>query len=479
MIYTPPYKPFAHQAEALRKMQGREAFALLMDMRTGKTKTLLDDFGSLELEGKVQNLLVLAPGGVYETWKEACEEHLSQDLINRIAIHLWKSGNGKGNKYARSIFIKSNQPRILIMNIEALSAVKEARTMAEGFLKQGPSMLAVDESTIIKNHSAKRTKFVNLTLAQHAAYRRILSGLPTPRSPLDLYAQFHFLDWRILNFKSYFAFRNRYAIIQRVRFGGREVPLIKGYRDTDDLYSRIAPHSHRVLLEECYDLPPKHYTVREVKMTKEQERLYSEMKEFATTKIANEKHVTATIVIAQITRLHQILCGHAVDEQGTMHEIPENRTSELVELLVDYNGKAIVWCSYDADVRKVSEALEKEFGKGSVAKFWGGNNGTREIEEKLFLHDDACRFMVATAAAGGRGRTWTVAHLVVYYSNTPNLEHRSQSEERAQAIGKKDIVTYVDLLVRGTVEEKFIKNLRDKIDIASAIMGDGYREWLI
>ena len=216
---------------------------------------------------------------------------------------------------------------------------------------------------------------------------------------------------------------------------------------------------------------------REVTLTSEQKRLYKEMLKFATTQLASEEFVTATVAIVQILKLHQILCGHATDEYGGMHEIEENRTKELIAILGEYDGKAIIWCS--ADVQKVYNAIEKEFGPGSCARFWGGNRSSREEEEARFKNDETCRFMVATAAAGGRGREWSVANLVAYYSNTNNLEHRAQSEERPQAIGKRDPVTYIDLVVPDTVDDKIIYALRNKIDMASTITGDKYMEWLV
>ena len=478
--YTPRYKPYEHQAEAYNLLEGKEAFALLMAMRTGKTKVIIDDFGRLEKEGKVVNLLVIAPGGVYKTWKAQFEDHASEDLGQRTLIHVWKSGKAKSQSMLRKQFLEtSDQPRVLVINIEALSRVKEAQNVAVDFLKQGPSMLVIDESTTIKNPSSKRTKFVLKALAPHADYRRILSGLPTPRSPLDLYSQFSFLDQRILGYPSYYAFRARYAnLVPRV-FGGRRVQIVDGYRDIDHLQAKIAPYRYRKRLEDCYDLPQKVYLTRDVELTAEQKRLYKEMLEFATTQLESEDHVVATVVIVQILKLHQILCGHVKDELGNVHDIPENRTAELLELLDEHDGKAIIWCSYDHDVNKVTAALEKEFGKGTVARFWGGNTKGREDEEARFKNDPKCLFMVATAAAGGRGREWSVANLVVYYSNTNDLEHRSQSEERAQAIGKKDYVTYVDLRVPDTVDDKIIYALRNKIDMASAINGDNLKEWLI
>jgi SNF2 family DNA or RNA helicase len=477
--YVPPRAPWPWQKEARDKMRGRKVFALLMAMRTGKTKTLLDDYGELEAEGLCVNLMVTAPGGVYETWRTAAEEELSSGLLSRMTIHVWTSGNGVGERRRRRAFMEARGPRLLVMNIEALSSVEEARQMAVDFLSSAVSMLAVDESTTIKNSGARRSKFVIKSLGPLAAYRRILSGLPSPRSPLDVYAQFAFLDWRIIGHRSEWTFKMRYAIQVRRQFGGRSFLVVTGYQNVEELQKLIEPYSYRKLLEDCYELPEKMYSIRYVDMTPEQRRLYKELKEFATTQIASEKHVTATIVIVQMLRLHQILCGHVVDEEGVEHSVPENKTRALLDLLEEYDGKAIIWCSYDADILKVSAALDKEYGKGSCARFWGGNRREREAEERRFKGDPACRFMAATPAAGGKGRMWAVANLVIYYSSTNDLEHRSQSEERPQAVNKKDHVSYVDLICRGTVEEKFLHALRQKINLSSMITGDSWREWVV
>lgn len=479
MMYTPKYKPYKHQQEALNLLEGKKAFALLMAMRCGKSKTLLDDFGRLEDEGKVSDLLVIAPAGVYRTWETAIKDHVSDALLSRLKVHVWSASANKKQQDELNCFMNSlDHPRILLINIEALSAVKRAKDLAMQFLSQRKSMCVVDESTGIKNPQAERTKFIVQKLGPLAEYRRILSGLPTPQSPLDIYSQFQFLDPKLLGFNSFYSFRARYALMKEIPYGGRRVPIVVGYRDVEDLRRRIEPHSYRVRLEDCYDLPQKVYMFREVELTDEQKRVYKEIKNYASSALETGGFVTATQVITQILRMHQVLCGHVKDEQGNVHEIPELRSKALIDLLHEYDGKAIIWCSYDADVRKVSQKLEEAF-KIPVARFWGGNRDTREEEEKKFLNDPECRFMVATAAAGGRGRTWLVADLVIYYSNTSDLEHRSQSEERAQAVGKEKSVAYVDLIVPGTVDEKIIKALRKKINIAATINGDNYREWLI
>lgn len=494
MVYTSKRKPRKKQAEALKRLIGKEAFALLMAMRTGKTKVVLDDFGRLELAGKVQDLMVIAPAGVYRTWETAIKEDFSHDLEKRSFVYTWVSGSNSGKaKKLREAFLKFKGPRVLLMNVEALSNVAEAREVCKKFCARGKCYVAIDESTIIKKHTAKRTKFINKVIKPLADYRRILTGLVTPQSPLDLYSQFEFLNPKILGFRSFYGFRANYAVLKNMNFGGREVPIVVGFREDaeSELKKIIAPHSFRVRLEDCYDLPPDDFQFIDVEMTKEQKRIYNDLFEFATSKIDSERNVTAKIVIDQMLKLHQVLCGHTKDEYGKMLLIPENRTKTLIDKLEDYDGKAIIWCSYDQDVRKVSEALQDAFGEGkvegvgpnaifpNVARFWGGNIKTREEEERRFKTRTDVRWIVATPDAGGRGRTWDMADLVVYYSSKNNLEHRSQSEERPKGIDKTKSIGYFDMRCKGTVEDKIIHALRKKIDMSTMINGDNYKEWLV
>jgi len=216
-----------------------------------------------------------------------------------------------------------------------------------------------------------------------------------------------------------------------------------------------------------------------VPMTDEQRTAYREMKQFAVAILEDTERVTATIVLTQMLRLHQILTGVTMSDDGNVVEVPEKRTAEMLAILENTEGKAIIWAAYDANVRRIAAALTEVYGAGSVARFWGGNEKTREAEEKAFKTDPKCRFMVATAAAGGRGRTWDVADTIIYFSNTFSLEHRVQSEERAQLVGKRETVAYFDLCTPGTVEEKIITALRHKMELSNAITGDSWREWIV
>ena len=464
-------------------MRPRTAFALFMEMRCGKTKCILDEFGELATRGDLSRLLVVAPAGVYRTWETDIAKHLGDALRRRTEIRLWDSQAATSVKHGLERFVATSGPKIFLVNIEALSTVLAAQKLVAQFLKKAPAMMVIDESTVIKNLDAKRTRFC-VAAGQHAAKRRILSGLPSPQSPLDLYAQCRFLDPAILGFGDFQAFQDRYAVTSKLPVRDRRgrkhmIDVVNGYRDLDDLSAKILPHAFRVRLADCYDLPPKIYMRRDIELTSEQKRAYGELVTYATTVLKNAERVTATMVLTQLLRLHQIVAGHTKSDDGVESEIPENKTSELLSVLEQHRGKAIIWVAYDADIRRLTSVLTKTYGAGSVARFWGGNADTRELEEKQFLNDPNCRFMIATAASGGRGRTWAVADTIIYYSNTFSLEHRMQSEERAQGIGKVNSVLYVDLVARDTVEEKILHALRDKMSLSDAVTGDNWRSWVV
>lgn len=497
--FNPVLKPYKHQAKALGLLRTASTFALQMGMRTGKTKVTIDDWAQKYMDGDAKDLVIIAPAGVYETWLVELRKHLPDFLYNSLHIAMWRSGAKKSDreKFEAEVSYEGPEPRVLIVNVEAFSTDTGAMEYFADVVDSGRCYIGVDESTIIKNHKAKRTEAI-IQIAWRSKYRRILTGLMTPRSPLDTFAQFYFLDPAILGYKhdrqwdqkdprnfrrqirqNYRKFLFKYAVLRRIKVGLREVEIVVGYKNLDELAALCQAHSFRIRLEDCADIPKKVYLFRYVDLTPEQVKHYNDLKKKATTEISKDVHATAAEMVTKILRLHQVCLGHLTDEEGVLHRIPTNRLKELMGLLEEYEGKAIVWCSYDHDVREVSDALEKKYGDGSVARFWGGNKATRETDNVRFKTDPACLYMVATPGAGGRGRTWDEADLLVYYSNTDNLEHRDQSEERGSAVAKERAVTVVDSITKGTVEPKIVQNLRSKIDLAAVISGDKWREWLI
>lgn len=507
--YQPRTKPRGHQVEARRRRLARpsrpsseDVFAWLMEYGTGKSKVVVDEYGEREAAGEVQDLLLLAEAGSYLNWVEDKNEnqlsqfhaHASDDLNDRLLVSKWVSGAGTKHMRALEHMLKSDRPRVLAMNIEALSASKKAQDLAMAFVKSGRgrrAMMVVDECTSIKNPTAQRTKEV-IKLAGEAPIRRALTGLVTPNSPMDLFSPFEYLDWRILGLRSFYAFQARYAVLKpiQVEIPGqrnpdgspktRKVNIEVAYRNLDELNEKIAPYSYRVLTKDCLDLPPLVYApMIDVELTDEQRRLYKELRDNATAELSSQAHVTATMVITRNLRLQQLLTGFIVDEDGVEHDVPSNRGRDLLQILGNHSGKAIIWCPFHNPLQKIVRALTKEYGPKAVAQFHGNNKSTRAEDERRFLGDPECRFMVSTQAAGGRGNTWVVANLMVYFANDENLELRMNSERRFYRDGQTMSCTIIDMNAAGTNEMKTIQRLRDKLDMAAVISGDGYREWLI
>ena len=470
---TPPYK---HQLTALDKSWNRETFAYFMEMGTGKTKVLIDNMAMLYDKGKINGALIIAPKGVIGTWyNQEIPAHLP-DHIEKMSV-LWQSNITKGqSKKLGNLFQIGEELQILIMNVEALSTVKGVN-FASKFLLSHNALMVVDESTTIKNPKAKRTKNI-LKLSKGAKYRRVLTGSPVTKNPLDLYSQCEFLDPYLLDFHSYYAFRNRYAEMRTAHFSGRSVQIVSKFRHLDELSESLKPFSYRVLKEDCLDLPDKIYMKRIITLTKKQEEVYEQMKREALA-FLNGKKTTTVNALTQLMRLQQITCGHFVADDGTTQEIDSNRLDELMDVLEEVEGKALIWCHWQKDVQIIKEAILKEYGPGSVVDYYGLTpQDQRQKNKDAFQNDSKVRFFVGTPQTGGYGLTLTAANTVIYYSNGYDLEKRIQSEDRAHRIGQKKSVTYVDILAEDTVDEKIVKALRKKINIASKVMGEELKAWI-
>ena len=445
-------------------------------MGTGKTKVLIDNMAMLYDKGKIDGALIIAPKGVIETWyKQELPAHLPAH-IEKVTV-LWQANiNQKQQKNLDQLFKSGHDLHVLIMNVEAFSTPKGTQ-FATKFLLSHKTLMVIDESTTIKNPKAKRTKNI-LNLSRDSNYRRILTGSPVTRNPLDLFTQCYFLDPYHLDHQSYYSFRTRYAIMKTAHIAGRSIQLVSGFKHLDELSEKLKPFSYRVLKEDCLDLPPKIYMKREIELSPEQKKVYKQMKEEALA-ILNGKQITTMTVLTQLMRMQQITCGHFVADDGTTQEIKSNRLNELIDILDEVEGKAIIWAHWQKDVQNITDALRKKYGPRSVVDYYGLTpQAQRQKHKDAFQNDSKVRFFVGTPQTGGYGLTLTAANTVIYYSNGYDLEKRIQSEDRAHRIGQKKSVTYVDILAEETVDEKIVKSLRKKINIASKVMGEELRSWI-
>jgi SNF2 family DNA or RNA helicase len=461
---------------ALEKSWNKETFAYFMEMGTGKTKVLIDNLAMLYDKGKIDGALIVAPKGVVKTW---CEQELPTHLPNHIenTTVLWQPHITKTQREKlESLFEIETNMHILIMNVEALSTDKGVK-FATKFLNSHKVLMAVDESTTIKTPTAKRTKNI-IDLGRMAKYRRIMTGSPVTKNPLDLYTQCYFLDPFHLDHASYYSFRNRYAVMKTMHVRGRSIQVVSKFKNLSELSDTVKNFSDRVLKEDCLDLPPKNFIKRYVTLTPDQKKVYDQMKKQAVAYL-NGKVTSTMTVLTQLMRLHQITCGHFTADDGSVQSVESNRLNELMSVLEETEGKAIIWANYQMSVSEIIKRIIKEYGEDSYVHYYGlTSQEDRQDFIRKFQNDPKCRFLIGTPQTGGYGITLTQANTVIYYSNGYDLEKRLQSEDRAHRIGQKKTVTYIDLICENTVDEKIVKALRDKINIASEVMGEELKKWI-
>jgi len=477
MNYKFKTKPYTHQTTALEMSWNKKVFAYFMEMGTGKTKVAIDNIAMLYDNGKINGVLIIAPKGVYKTWYfQEIPTHLVDHIKPKTV--LWQAMiNQKQQKLLNTLFETGHDLHILIMNVEAFST-KKGVDFATRFLSSHNTYMAVDESTTIKNPGAKRTKSI-VGLGKYAKYRRILTGSPITKSPLDLYKQCEFLDEYLLDHSSYYTFRTRYAVMRQANFNGRSVEIVVGYKNLGELSDKIKPFSYRVLKDDCLDLPKKTFMKRIITLTAEQEKVYKQMKEMALAQL-NGKLLTTANALSQLMRLHQITCGHFKANDGTTQAIKNNRLTELMGVLEEIEGKAVIWAHYQFDVKTIVNSIEQTYGKNSVVTYYGLTpDKERQDNLKQFQNPtSSVRFIVGTPQTGGYGITLTAASTMIYYSNGYDLEKRQQSEARIDRIGQENPMTYIDILCEDTVDERIVKALRKKINIATEIMGEKLKEWI-
>ena len=482
-MYNFKTKPYGHQKEVFDDSWAADYYALFMEMGTGKSKVAIDTMGALFESKHINTALVIAPKGVYDNWyQKEIPIHLPERIERRM-VRWQPNFTKKFTEEIKRLAVREEGDEdvlhILVMNVEALSTKKGAAS-ALRYLEINPdNMVIVDESTTIKNRTAQRTKNV-IDLGRAAKYRRILTGSPITKSPMDLFSQCAFLSGKALGFSNYYAFQSRYAVLQRRTMGHRSFQKLVGYRRLDELSEKLETFSARILKRDCLDLPDKIYMSRVVELSDEQVSVYNQMKELALAQVTNGELATTASILTQLMRLQQIVCGHLRTDDGEIQELKNSRLSALMEIAEEVQGKAIIWATWTHDIQAIAAALRDRFGEESVATYYGETpqEDRQEIVNRFQQEDSDLRFFVGQPKTGGYGITLTAADTMVYYSNSYDLEIRLQSEDRAHRIGQTKSVTYIDLVSPDTTDEKILDALRSKINIASTVLNEDFGDWL-
>lgn len=506
IIRTLRTKPYKHQMACFRKAALAAFFANFSDQGTGKTWSTIAEMFVLHKLGKIDRCLVLAPKGVDSNWmKKELPTHAPGSVPWKVA--LWRPQKTKKKIDELMSLFAFDGMKILCMNWDAIRS-ERGYNCAEMFLEAGPAMIVGDESQRIKTHNALTTKAA-MRLARQSKYRRILSGTPSTGSPFDYWSQMMFLQPQILGGITYRAFCAKhaemvddgdyvYAAIKRqirakvkrsypdkpdewidemvtkrapqmVRKDRDGSPM---YRQLDELRAVIDSVSFRVTKDDCLDLPAKIYTQTYFDLTPQQLRVYNELK-YKLRLLFEDETILPLIKLTAMQKMAQVCSGYFITPDSGVQRIEgaNPKMDLLKEHLEDLGGKsAIIWGLLRQELRDISKACKE---LGIVAVEYHGSITDKDKEHAInSFQDGSSRVFIGQQQSGGVGLTLTAAQSVFYYSNSFNLEHRLQSEDRAHRIGQTAHVVYHDLIAEGTIEEEMVAALQRKDNLAKVLLGD-------
>ncbi len=485
-------KPYEHQLECLKLHGEKEAFALLAEMGTGKTKIIIDNVADLHLRGLCDALIVFAPNGVHSNWTRLELPTHMPDEINYKSANWTANGNKAENAAIEEISKPFDGLRIFTMNWEALQNKRGFEAAGKFVLSSEMLMIVCDESDSVKNPKATRTKNL-MRFKEHAKWRRIMTGTVINNSPFDLFSQFGFLDEWILQTPSFYAFKNQFAemlqpgnalveaIKAKSRMRGTPQIVAKGtggapkYRNLDKLSKLIAPYSFRILKKDCLDLPDKIYKTLFFEMTTQQKAVYKKMKKEC--RVLFEEEETPFTQLVAMGKLAQITSGYVLHPSLDTPLRIEGKTPKLdmtidrIKQVVEKGNKVIVWARYRVEIEDIVARLKES--KIPCVEYHGGVKKKDRIEAIDSFENGNAQVFVGNQQAGGTGITLVAASYVIYFSNSFSLRDRLQSEDRAHRIGQKKNVTYINIVAKGTIDETVIHALMNKKNVAEVIIDKG------
>lgn len=442
-------------------------FGELFEMGCGKTLTTIAVAGALYNLGKIDRVLVVAPTSVCSVWPHD---------LNQFAAFPWEARVLLGDKKKRLKALNElkNWPfkalRIAVINYEST----HRDGIFEALAAYRPDLIVCDESQRIKNPSAAQSKALH-KLGDAAPFRMILSGTPVQNNAVDLYSQYRFLDPAVYG-ANFYAFKNRYCIM-----GGYGQHQIVGYRNMDELVEKEHSVAYRVTKEECLDLPQQTFINRYVQFTDAEQAIYEQLRKSSFLELETGENVTATTILTMYLRLMQLTGGFlTADESTRPNQVNTAKLDALADIVDDYvvdaGKKLVIFARFRAEIAAIENLLRlRKIQYGSIY-------GDVPMEERGKIVEDFqtnpdTKVFVAQIQTAGLGITLHAASTAVFYSYDYNYANYAQALARIHRIGQRLPVTYIHLVVDGSIDEKILAALENKEDMAKTVV-DSWREVL-
>lgn len=475
-------EPYKHQAKEFEEHRHERCRALLWGMRLGKTKAVIDTACSWVEDGCLDAILIVAPNNVHVNWVARELPKHWWDGITRYKALAWRQplvGDPEFEEAVKRVF-DADAPGVpvLAFNTEGLLFPKAYNAIKRAIRRFPRILLVVDESHHFGRVGSKRSKRLQ-GIARKCVYRRILTGTPVHNSPLKAYAQFQLVMPGGLGFERYGDFEHRYAEYEmHARRDGRQFPKLKGYRNLEELRGRIGLWSSVVDPADCPDLPERIETIEYYEPSAMQLAKYRRLEnELAVWLDSRGDDLEVPHAAGRLVKMQQLLSNFILDEEGEPHDVSDGdpRTEATVKAVQAAGGRAIVWCRFREEIKRVSKAFE-EVGKRVLIMAGGAGQKARDGAVEG-LQSGRVDVIVGQPAVGGEGLDFSAVDTIVWHSQTFDAIHRDQASERCTRVGERP-ANVIHVIAPGTVDEYILATTDRKMDVADHIAGGGLLEWL-
>lgn len=434
-----------HQEEGVKLIANKSYYAMLYECGCGKTLTTLAIIDERLKRFRQYKTLVVAPNTLLENWQEELCKH--SDLTSVLL-------RGTPNK---RIALLSTPVHIFLINYEG------TRLIAKELIDEKFDLVVFDESQNLKGHNTQQSKAC-YHIAMSCPHRLILTGTPIHNTPLDVFGQYRCLTPDIFG-SSYYRFRARYAVM-----GGFLGKQVFSYINMNEFKDKILRCSSIKLKEEVLDLPPRTYETVRVEFLPDQARMYKQLRDAFLTEM-KDAIITAPVMLTRLIRFSQITAGFYKDITGKEHSYETNpKQAWLIEWLKDHGHKTVVFVRFIKELKDLQEALHRS-GITFVSVYGETKERLKNVNE--FNNNTECQVFVGQIDTAGQGINLQAASYCVFLSNSYSFGDREQAESRIHRAGQKaQNCTYIDIVMRDSIDERILQVLKRKESLARMLTSD-------
>lgn len=425
-----------------------------MTLGTGKTIVSIAVAGVLYNAGTIKKMLVVAPLSILGVWQEEFEKFADFDYTLTILT-------GSTTKKADTLrHMQGSLLQVAVVNYES------AWRMEKELLAWDADLIVADEGHKIKTHNIAASKAMH-RLGAKARYKLLLTGTVITNKALDVFSQYKFLNPAIFG-QSFYAFRNRY--FDMVGYGNH-TPVLKRTME-QELMSRLHSIAYRATKAECLDLPETTDIVRTVELEPGAMRIYRDLVKDSYADLGKGE-VTVTNILTRLLRLSQLTGGFIGDDEGNAPQristAKQAALEDIIEDVLQEGKKLVIIARFIPEIKAICKLLEKRGIRYSLIM---GEVKDRDEQVRQFQTNIEVQVFVGQIATAGLGITLTAASTMVFYSLDYSMSNFEQTKARIHRVGQKNNCTYIFLTARGTVDEKVLSALKNKANLAKALVDD-------